>query len=430
MTDPVSVVLVGIGGYGEVYLQALLEDPRGAGCRIVGGVDPHPESCSRLKVLEEMKVPLFSSLDAFYEKGSAELAVLSSPIQLHAPHTALALEHGSHVLVEKPAAAVTADVDRMVEARDGAGRFVAVGFQWSFSDAVLALKRDILDRRFGAPLWGRSLTLWPRTEAYYRRNGWAGRKRDDEGRWILDSPASNAMAHHLHNLLFLLGPELDRSAEAMGVEARLARVNSIETFDSIGARMETSAGAEILFLASHAISLEEAVDPRFTLAFEKGILDYPGGMAPMTFRFHDGHLREYPAPDTSSQVRKLWVCADAVRRWKNGTRDNPKGGLGSAEDTGGDPAACPGGLRAGARARPGLDSWRGVIPCGLETSRPHTAFVEGLERSGVEPFTVPPEEVGIQETEGGRLRYVPGQAAALTSSYTSGELPKFPGGAA
>jgi predicted dehydrogenase len=335
-------------------------------------------------------VPLFSSLEAFYDTGKADLAILSSPIQHHAPHTGLALDHGSHVLVEKPAAAVTADVDRMVEARDRAGRFVAVGFQWSFSDSVLALKREILDGRFGAPLWGRSLTLWPRTEAYYRRNEWAGRKRDEGGRWILDSPASNAMAHHLHNLLFLLGPEMDRSAEAEVVEARLARVNRIETFDSIGARIGTSSGAEVLFLASHSVLVEEATDPRFALAFEEGVLTYPGGTAPMAFRPRYGETREYPAPDTSSQVNKLWVCVDAVRRWR---------GTGEA-----------------------------VIPCGLETSRPHAAFVEALERAGVEPLTFGLDAVRVQATEGGRLQYVPGLAAALKASYASGDLPEFPGG--
>jgi predicted dehydrogenase len=413
MSEPVSVVLVGIGGYGEVYLTPLLEDPRGARCRIAGAVDPRPESCSRLPALRKMGIPVFPSLEAFYHRETAELAVLSSPIQLHAPHTCLALENGCHVLVEKPAAAVTADVDRMIAARKGANRFVAVGFQWSFADSVLDLKRDILKGRFGRPLWGRSLTLWPRTEAYYQRNDWAGRRRDPGGRWILDSPASNAMAHHLHNLLFLLGPALDRSTEAVAVEARLARVNEIETFDTIGARVGTSSGAELLFLASHAIGPQEAAGPRFTLAFEKGELAFPGGLAPMTFRFHDGTTRSYPSPDASSQVKKLWDCLAAAGRWRN-TGEPPKDG----ED------------RHPAWSSPGASKdWRGVPPCGLETARPHTAFVETLEQAGVEVATFRPESVRIQETEDGRLRSLPGLAAALEESFARGTLPEYPGGA-
>ncbi|MCG6986932.1 MAG: Gfo/Idh/MocA family oxidoreductase, partial [Gemmatimonadetes bacterium] len=198
-TAPVSVVLVALGGYGEVYLGPLLDDPRGAGCRIVGGVDPRPEGCHRMADLEALGVPVYASLEGFYREHGADLAVISSPIHLHGDHACAALAAGSHVLLEKPAAGSTADVDRMVAARDRAGRFVAVGFQWSFAESVLALKADILRGRLGRPLRARTLTLWPRTEAYYGRNDWAGRKRDSAGRWILDSPASNAMAHHLHN---------------------------------------------------------------------------------------------------------------------------------------------------------------------------------------------------------------------------------------
>jgi hypothetical protein len=110
----------------------------------------------------------------------------------------------------------------------------------------------------------------------------------------------------------------------------------------------------------------------------------------MTFRFHQGETREYPAPDTTSQVKKLWVCVDACSRTSS-------------------------------------DPWRALIPCGLETSRPHAGALEALERSGVEPVTFGADAVRTQETEGGRLRYVPGLAEALESSYASGALPEFPG---
>jgi predicted dehydrogenase len=279
MAEPVTVVLVGIGGYGEVYLSALLDEPQGARCRIVGAVDPHPENCARLTELEARGVPLHPSLEQFYRTGSADLAVISSPIHLHSEHVRRALAGGSHVLVEKPAAAVTADVDAMIEGRDRAGRFVAVGFQWSFARSILDLKKDILAGRFGAPLGGRSLTLWPRTESYYHRNDWAGRKRDPAGRWILDSPANNAMAHDLHNMLFLLGPQPDRSAEPVDTSARLARANDIETFDTVAARVRTAGGAELLFLASHAVAEDESVEPRFVLEFEDATVSFPGQAA-------------------------------------------------------------------------------------------------------------------------------------------------------
>lgn len=383
MAEPVTVVLVGIGGYGDVYLSALLDDSRGADSRIVGAVDPRPEHCHRLVDLEDRGVPVYASLEEFYRARSADLAVISSPIHLHAEHTCLALARGSHVLVEKPAAAVSRDVDLMIDARDRAQRFVAVGFQWTFARSILDLKRDILAGRFGQPESGRSLTLWPRTESYYRRNDWAGRKRDAAGRWILDSPASNAMGHDLHNLLFLLGRQMDRSAEPVDVSARLWRANDIETFDTVAARTRTASGAELLFLASHTVAEDEAVEPRFSLRFEEATLSFRGGEAPITARQRDGTVVTYGSPHATPQVAKLWACIDAV----------------AAEAT---------------------------IPCGLETARPHAACIEAIEQSGVTPHVFAAESVRISDTPGGRLRWVGGLAAALERSYTTGEWPTLP----
>ena len=129
MTHLPGVVLIGVGGYGEVYVSALLDDPRGDRARIVGAVDPEPQRCSRLNDLRSRGIPVFGELSAFYEERDADLAVISSPIHLHADHVCEALAHGSHVLVEKPAAAVPAEVDRMVAARDRGSQLVAVGFQ-------------------------------------------------------------------------------------------------------------------------------------------------------------------------------------------------------------------------------------------------------------------------------------------------------------
>jgi predicted dehydrogenase len=393
-TAPVTVVLVGLGGYGEVYLEAVLDDPRGAGCRIGGGVDPYPERCRRLADLEARAVPIYATMEDFYRKHQADLAVVSSPIHLHADHACAALEAGSHVLLEKPAAGSTADVDRMIAARNRAGRFVAVGFQWSFAESVLALKADILRGRLGRPVHGRSLTLWPRTEAYYGRNDWAGRRRDAAGRWILDSPANNAMAHHLHNLLFLTGDAMDQSAEPLLMEARLARANQIETFDTAAIRVATDGGADILFLASHAIGEDEAADPRFTLELEDGTVTYPGGTQPMTARHRDGRVWTYPHPDASAQVLKLWESVNAVRAW---------------HETG-----------------PGEDGAVAFPPCGLETARPHVAVVEALERSGAAALAYGADAVRITETAGGRLHWVAGLAGALHAAYETGDMPALP----
>ena len=58
MTRGVSVVLVGIGGYGNLYVEALLNEGQERGVKIAGAVDPDPRKCNYYDQLKTLKVPL------------------------------------------------------------------------------------------------------------------------------------------------------------------------------------------------------------------------------------------------------------------------------------------------------------------------------------------------------------------------------------
>ncbi|MCK7483432.1 MAG: Gfo/Idh/MocA family oxidoreductase [Candidatus Moduliflexus flocculans] len=143
MGEPVSLVIVGVGGMGAVYLQALLERKDEGLFRIAGAVDPQPNRCKQYTEMRAEGVPCFVNLPDFYRNRKADLAVLSTPIQLHIPQISFALAKGSHVLCEKPAAGTIQEVRAGLAAERESGRWVAVGYQWSFSPAVQALKADI-----------------------------------------------------------------------------------------------------------------------------------------------------------------------------------------------------------------------------------------------------------------------------------------------
>ena len=115
MAKPVSVVPVGLGGYGEVYLKALLDAWDDAQFDLVGAVEPTPTNCSRLDELRARGVRVYTSLESFYEASWADLVVIASPIHCHCAQTCSALLRGSHVLCEKPPAATVQEVDQMIE---------------------------------------------------------------------------------------------------------------------------------------------------------------------------------------------------------------------------------------------------------------------------------------------------------------------------
>jgi predicted dehydrogenase len=310
---PLRVLMVAIGGYGHHYLCALLDEVPSQRARLAGVVDPFAKQSAAWSRVSDLGVPVADGVDEFFAAGhEADLTVVASPIQFHVVQSLSALAGGSHVLCDKPLGATVPDVDRLIGARNRAGRFVVVGYQWSFSDAIQSLKRDLLAGRFGRPLRLATLCGWPRGMAYYRRNTWAGRLRDDAtGAWVLDSPANNAMAHFLHNALFLLGPSMTSSALPAAVTAELARAYPIDSADTTACRILTDGGCEVIFLASHVT--EHALEPRFRLECEGGVIDYGESGRRIEGTTGDGHVTDYGDPDATHQFRKLFVAIDRAR---------------------------------------------------------------------------------------------------------------------
>ncbi|NMB45866.1 MAG: Gfo/Idh/MocA family oxidoreductase [Firmicutes bacterium] len=313
MSNQVSVVLVGIGGYGNNYVRALLDHEDDQRFHITGVVDPYPEGCDRYHELKQKKIPIYVELEEFYAEHAADLAVISSPIQFHHEHSCLALAKGSHVLCEKPVSARIQEAMDMQRAKEEAGKNLAIGYQWSYSRAVQELKSDILQGKWGRPLRLKTLVLWPRAAEYYRR-AWAGRRQDPSGRWVLDSVANNATAHYLHNMLYVLGDKIGSAARPGYIEGQLYAANEIENFDTAMLRVVTDNDVELLFYTTHAV--KEQLDPTFLFEFTGGTIHYglseDGKHVPrIVGRSRDGTLIDYGGPN-AEQMRHLWLMIESI----------------------------------------------------------------------------------------------------------------------
>src|SRR5699024_9399417 len=141
-----------------------------------------------------------------------------------------------------------------------------VGFNWSFTDSIQQLKKDLLAKKFGEIKRLKSIVLWPRSLDYYSRSDWAGKMYSKDGDYIYDSVANNATAHFLHNLFYLTGDSLDASAILKDVTPELYRANTIETFDTCAIKVTTNEDIDIFFYASHAV--DDIVNPMFEIECE------------------------------------------------------------------------------------------------------------------------------------------------------------------
>lgn len=310
----ISVLIVGIGGYGGFYMEELLYAPRAERFLLAGAVDPYAEQSRFCDELKRRGIPVYNTLEEFYQQRQAELAVLVTPTYLHKYQAQYCMEHGSDVLCEKPICATWEDAKAMIAARDYTGRRLAIGFQWSFSKSILQLKQDIREGTYGKIRRIRTLVFFSRDLGYYHRgSGWAGKRRMESGEWLLDSVASNAAAHYLHNMLFLTGKQTARCAEPVQMEAEVYRANPIEMFDTCALRIFTADDIELLFYATHAIPKEQERAPEFVIEGEKGevILHYKEGQEVMTGHLADGRSILYDAP-SADNIRKLYYMGDAI----------------------------------------------------------------------------------------------------------------------
>lgn len=383
----VSLALVGLGGYGGIYADALLAQAEAKGIDWVAGIDPYAEKSGRLERLQEAGVPIYPSLEAFYRQQQADLVVIAAAIHLHAPLTQMALLRGASVLCEKPLCGGLEEIQQMARAEAAAAaaqdagerkKFVAIGYQWSFAQAIQALKRDVLAGALGKPRRLKTLVLWPRAEAYFRRNEWAGKVKSEAGTWVLDSPVHNATAHYLHNMLYVLGERREVSLWPDWLQGECCRANVIENFDAAALRVEAG-GAEILFYTAH--SVKEEAGPLFEYEFERATVHYRRGpQATIQAFFHDGQVRDYGDPNIG-EMDKLWQAVEAVR------------GGGEA------------------------------LACGIEGATPEVLCVHALRQSA-QVQQVPPHVLRRDRLENGdSLNWVEGLGEAFSEAYRRNLLP-------
>ncbi|MDD2579995.1 MAG: Gfo/Idh/MocA family oxidoreductase [Clostridia bacterium] len=387
MSQVIRIVLAGIGGYGENYVRSLISrEQKGDPLRLVAVVDPAADRSPVDHLVADR--PCFADLSTCLDQYPADLVLICSPIQYHMEQINAALDHGAHVLCEKPMCATLNEALQLIGRQQQSGKQVGIGYQWSYSPAILRAKADVLAGRYGDAQVLRTRVYWPRSQAYYDRNHWAGHLYSSDGRPVFDSVLNNATAHYLHNMLFFLGSTLNEAAIPEKIESRLLRAFDIETFDTALLRMEKSsqAGPVTLALAvSH--SPDRTLDPSLDYRYSKGRLTV-----------EDYRLRGYRTvsdPSTDSEIVEEIDYGPII---------------------GSDQVAD--------KVDALLESVRQGTPpvCGLLTASAHTAVVATVHQQS-ETLVLQPPQYQLIQNDQGTWRVVPGLADLMDRFIDTLELP-------
>ena len=96
------------------------------------------------------------------------------------------------------------------------------------------------------PLAPPLLALW-----WDARNDWAGRLKTPGGDWVLDGPASNALAHQVNNMLYVVSPEAGRYALPRAVRAELYAAGPVDSHNTAAIEIHCLRDTRAYWIASH-----------------------------------------------------------------------------------------------------------------------------------------------------------------------------------
>ncbi len=163
--------------------------------------------------------------------SEVDTVIVAAPSGLHAEIALNALQHGKHVIVEKPMALSTTDAKKMSQVANQTGKHLVVCHQKRFYPHIQYVQRMIKGGVLGKIVYADLSMMFNRNDDYYNAAMWRGTRAMDGGILL------NQGIHNIDLLVWLIGlPE--------NVYGQLTRqLRSIETEDTAAAVLTNSDGS-------------------------------------------------------------------------------------------------------------------------------------------------------------------------------------------
>jgi len=154
--------------------------------------------------VEGSNVKVYKDYNEFINDENIDAVTIATISGYHAKQAIDCLNHGKHVLIEKPMALTLEDADKIIKLGKEKNKKVCISHQNRFMPAIQKLKRAIDEGRFGKLIHGTARTLWARDDNYYKQAPWRGTKALDGGTLM------NQCIHNIDLLQWMLGGEIER----------------------------------------------------------------------------------------------------------------------------------------------------------------------------------------------------------------------------
>jgi predicted dehydrogenase len=235
--DGFRVVLIGAGGFGECWWDALAERDD---IELVAAVDPDRDALVRAAAAFALPAEqLLADDSSRWEDFPADIVLDCSPFPLHADHGLRAVRSGKHYLAAKPLALNESQVDALIEASQDCDVQVVALQQMRYFECFREVRRLVEAGDLGS------------VEVAEVRMALDGRGWEPGTQWrlALDNPLLfEAGVHHFDLLRYVLGQEFRPAAVRTWRQAGSAFTGH----DTCVAQLDGDGGTSVLYRASFA----------------------------------------------------------------------------------------------------------------------------------------------------------------------------------
>lgn len=265
--DKVRFGIVGCGNMGSGHAKNICN------CKIENGVltavcDINPKKLKFMKEEFGDHLACFDKAEDMFSSGLVDCVIICTPHYIHPDLAILAMDHGLHCIVEKPAGVYTLQVKQMLERNKTNDKVLGIMFNQRTNPAFKKMKAMIADGKIGEikrTNW--IITDWYRTQFYYDTGSWRATWVGEGGGVLY-----NQCPHQLDLFQWIIG----MSPSKVRAFCHFGKWHDIEVEDDVTCYCEYPNGATGVFITTTAdapgTNRFEVTGTKGTLIFEKNKL--------------------------------------------------------------------------------------------------------------------------------------------------------------
>ncbi len=227
------------------------------------------------------------------EKEHLDAVHICLPHYLHARVAIDAMEHGLHVLSEKPMDVDMESAEAAIAASKRTGKLYGVVSQCRYTPSAQLVKAALAAGKLGKVISARSVMTWSRDDAYYADGEWRGTWEMEGGGVMI-----NQAIHSVDLVRWLIDDEVAEVEASM----RNRQHATVAVEDTAEGRVTFQNGALYHFYANINYGCDEPIEIRLLCEKGKVILEYDDAV----IRYNDGTAEEVHRKQEPTEGKAYW----------------------------------------------------------------------------------------------------------------------------